>query len=97
MLLEAVAHHQRRRAAGDLDALDAAPDAAARLVDRLAVLGRDGPGQLLEVLLEQLDESEQRAGAQDDGRVAPARERRASRGLDGGVEIGARRQRRLSR
>ncbi len=34
-----VAHQQRRRAARDLDAFDAAPHAAARLVERLAVLG----------------------------------------------------------
>ena len=48
-LLEAVAHHQRRGAARDLDALDPAPHAAARLVDRLAVLGRDRPRDLLAV------------------------------------------------
>ena len=40
-VLEAVAHQHRRAAAGHLDALDAAPHAAARLVERLAVLGRD--------------------------------------------------------
>ena len=39
-VLEAVAHQHRRRAARDLDAFDAAPHAAARLVERLAVLGR---------------------------------------------------------
>ena len=39
-VLEAEALHQRRRAARDLDALDAAAHAAARLVERLAVLGR---------------------------------------------------------
>ena len=52
-VLEPVAHEHRRAAAGDLDALDAAADAAARLVERLAVLGGDDAGQLLEVLLEQ--------------------------------------------
>ena len=50
-VLEAEALHQRRRAARDLDALDAAAHAAARLVERLAVLGRHRARELLEVLL----------------------------------------------
>ena len=45
-VLEAEALHQRRRAARDLHALDAAPHAAARFVERLAVLGRDGASQV---------------------------------------------------
>ncbi len=69
-VLEAVAHQQRRRAAGHLDALDAAADAAARLVERLAVLGRDDAGELLEVLFEQLPELEHRRGR---GRRAASR------------------------
>ena len=54
MFSRPVAHHQRRRAAGDLDALDAAAHAAARLVEGLAVLGRHDARELLEVLLEQV-------------------------------------------
>ena len=52
-VLERRTHHQRRRAARHFDALDAAAHAAARLVQRLAVLGRDDAGQFVEVLLEQ--------------------------------------------
>ena len=49
-VFEAVSHEERRRAARDLDALDAAAQAAARFVERLAVLGRDDAGDLLEVV-----------------------------------------------
>jgi hypothetical protein len=52
-VFQAIALHERRRAARHLDALDAAPDAAARLVERLAVLGGDDARHLLEVLFEQ--------------------------------------------
>ena len=59
-VLESVSHEHRRRAAGDLDALDAATQAAARLVERLAVFGGDDPRDLLEVVLEQLPQLEHR-------------------------------------
>ena len=77
-VLEAVAHEHRRRAARDLDALDAAAQAAARFVQRLAVLGRDDARDLLEVLFEQLLELEHRLRALDRRRFAPARERLAA-------------------
>ena len=79
-VLEAVAHQQRRCAARHLDALDAAPHAAARLIERLAVLGRDDARDLVEVILEQLLELEHHARAGDRWRFAPVRER-LGRGL----------------
>ena len=90
-VFQAVSHEHRRSAAGDLDALDAAPHAAARLIQRLAVLGRDDAGELLEVVLEELLELEHGAGAHDGRRVAPGGEG-LLRGCDGGVEIPGRRQ-----
>ena len=69
-VLEAVAHQHRRRAARDLDALDAAAKAAARLVERLAVLGGDDAGDLVEVLFEQLLELEHRLRARVTGGVS---------------------------
>src|SRR5262249_28189201 len=94
-VLEAGALHQRRRAAGDLDALDAAADAAARFVEGLAVLGGHGARQLVEVLLAELLEPVERLGAGVDRRVAPRR-KRLRRGLDGGVDVFTRRQRRAA-
>ena len=75
-VLEAEALHQRRRAARHLDALDAAPDAAARLVERLAVLGGDGAGELFEMLLRSSClELVEDLRARVDRRVAPAGKR----------------------
>ena len=48
-VFETVPHQHRRRAAGDLDAFDAAADAAARFVERLAVFGRDKPRKLVQM------------------------------------------------
>ena len=83
----------RRRAARDLDALDAAAQAAARLVQRLAVLGRDDARDLVEVLFEQLLELEHRARAHDRRRLAPVGKRFGRRD-DGGIEIRGGRERR---
>ena len=91
-VLQAVAHHQRRRPAGDLHALDAPAHAAARLVEGLAVLAGDGRGELLEVLLEQLPEAEEESGANDRRRVSPGGEGLLRRG-DGGVELPGGRER----
>jgi hypothetical protein len=85
-LLEAVAGGERGRPAGDLDALDAAAHAPARLVERLAVLGRDDPRELLEVVLEKLPEAEHRPRAQNGRRIAPGGERLLRRG-DGGRQV----------
>ena len=73
-VLEVVALHQDRDAAGDLDVLDAAPQLAAGLGEGLAVLGGDDAGDLVEVLFEELLEAEEVLDAL--GR----RHRRASRG-----------------
>jgi hypothetical protein len=93
-VLQAVAHEHRGRPAGDFDALDAAPHAPARLVQGLAVLGRDDAGQLLEVRFEERLVGEHRARPDGGGRLAPAREGLA-RGGDGGVQVAAGRERHL--
>ena len=87
-VLEPGALHQRRRAAGDFDALDAAAHAAARFVERLAVLGRHRARQRLEVLLAERLELVEDLRARVDRRVAPGGERRRRR-LHGGVDVGA--------
>ena len=86
-VLEPVAHEHRRRAARDLDALDAAAQASARLVQRLAVFGRDDARDLVEVLLEKLLELEHRLRAFDRRRVAPAGKRLGGGG-HGRVDVG---------
>jgi len=78
--------HERRCAARHLDALDPAAHAAARLIERLAVLGGDDAGHLLEVQLEQRLELVQHLRAGVHGRVAPGWER-ARRRLDGRIHI----------
>ena len=68
-----------------LDDLHPADDLALGVVERLAVLGRDDPRQLVRVLHDQLAEGEHDPRAADDRLVAPARERglrRLYRGVD---------------
>ena len=60
-----------RDAAGELDHLDAAPDLALGIGERLAVLGGDQIGQLVDVLLEQLLEPEHDARAPQRGDRRP--------------------------
>src|SRR5690606_40092975 len=55
-VLETVAHQHGRSAARHLDAFDGAAHAAARLVERLAVLFGDLPRDAIEMILEQLAE-----------------------------------------
>ena len=65
-------------AAGELDHLETARDLAARVVEHLAVLGGDDAGELVEVLGDQLAETEHHPRALDDRRLAPLRERRSA-------------------
>jgi hypothetical protein len=90
-VFEAEPLHQRRRPARDFHALDAAAHAAARLIERLAVLGGHRDRELLELLLEQRLEPVQDLRAGVDRRVAPGRERGGSR-LHGGLDVLARRK-----
>ena len=86
-VLEPVAHQQGRRAARHLDAFDPAAHAAARFIQRLAMLGRDDASDLVDVILEQLPEPEERARTGDRWRLTPAR-KRGDRRLHRRVEIG---------
>jgi hypothetical protein len=79
--------------AGDLDALDRATDAAARFVQCLAVLRRDQPRELVDMLFQHLLEPEHRPGANDGWRLAPAWEGRRG-GADGGIDVLRQRERR---
>ena len=94
-VLERRALHQRGRTAGHLDALDAAPDAAPRFVERLAVLRGDSPRQLVEVLFHQRFELVEHLRPGIDGRVTPRGKRTRSR-LNGGIDIDGRGQRRAT-
>ena len=86
-ILEAVAHHQGRDAAGGLDVVDAALDLAAGIVERLAHLGHDQPRQLLPVFDQQLAQREEIARPLLRRRRAPGREGRGG-GPHGGVDVG---------
>ena len=70
-LLGRLALQQVRRAARELDDLEAALDLAARVVDGLAVLGGDDPGELVGVRGEQLAEPEQHVRALGERLRAP--------------------------
>src|SRR5690606_4186125 len=74
---------------------DGAAHAAARLVERLAVLFGDLPRDAIEMILEQLAEPEHRACPHHGWRLAPAGIGPGRR-LHGGVEVGRGRQRRAS-
>ena len=80
-------HRQRRETTGDLDVLDAATQLGARLADRLPGLERNGAGNVLEVVFEQVPQLEQVCGALDHRRRAPVVERAISR-PDRLVDIG---------
>ena len=92
--LQRLAHQERRRSARDLDHLDAAPDAAARFAQRLAVLARDGRDQLLGVFFQERLQAEEVLDAVLGRQPAPGRER-FLRGARGGVDIRRARQRAL--
>ena len=74
-VLEVRALHQRGDAGGDLDALDAAPNLAGCVLDRLAVVAGDEERELVQSPLQPVLELEACAGALDRRRRAPARER----------------------
>jgi hypothetical protein len=78
--------HQRRSAAGDFDALDAPPHAAARFVERLAMLGCDGPGEFVEALFEERLELVKHLRPRVDRSVTPCRKRPRG-GLNGGIDV----------
>jgi len=86
-VLERGALHQRRRTTGNLDALDPTAHASPSFVKRLAVLGCDDPGQLLEVLLERSLELVEHLRARVHRSIPPPRKRRG-RGVNGGADIG---------
>ncbi len=82
---QGTALEERRRAAREIDHLDAAPHLAPRLLERLAVVARDDRSQLFEVLLEQSLEPEHQAHALHQGCARPAGEcpdRRVDRSVD---------------
>jgi hypothetical protein len=90
-VLEDLALEQRGRARGDLDALDPAPDAPARLLDRLAVLARDRARELLGVAVEQVLQLEEAPRALDGRHRAPlgegaVRQRRRAVDVDRAAE-----------
>src|SRR5207244_10003130 len=85
---QGTALEERRRAAREIDHLDAAPHLAPRLLERLAVVARDDRSQLFEVLLEQSLEPEHQAHALHQGCARPAGEcpdRRVDRSVDVGL------------
>src|SRR5439155_4996331 len=90
-LIEVRSAKQRRCATRHLHDLETAADLAAGLIERLAVLPRDGARELLDVLLEDRAEPEHHRGAVRDRRLRPCREclaRRLDRATDllaGGV------------
>ena len=84
-----LALQQVRGAAGELDDLEPALDLAARVLDRLAVLGRDHARELVRVGGDELAEAEQHVRASGERLRAP----RAEAGGGGGdraVDVGAR-------
>ncbi|KEH14699.1 hypothetical protein GY15_02625 [Delftia sp. 670] len=90
-LVGEIALEQLRNAAGEFHDVDAAADFALRIGEDLAVLGRDRMGQLVLVLVEQLQEAQQHACTADGRRIGPLREGRLGR-RHGGIDIGARGQ-----
>ena len=87
-LVGELALHQLRDAAGELDDLHAADDLALGVVEDLAVLGGDQPGQLVGVPVDQLAEGEHHPRAAGERHVAPRLERVAGRPANGGVDVG---------
>ena len=72
-VLEGLAHQEGGDAAGELHDLDAPADGASGLAERLSVLARDGPGQLLKVVFEELLVAKQEPGALHRRRSGPGR------------------------
>ena len=70
-VFQRIAGHQRRDAGGVLDIFDHAPDFAACLVDALALLGCQNPGNFLEFFFKGLFEPEQITGPCQRRRGAP--------------------------
>jgi hypothetical protein len=75
-----------RGAAGELDVLQAAGDLAERVVEGLAVLGGQQPGDLLAAGVEQVAEAEHHLGPAAERCRPPARGRRAG-GADRGTHL----------
>ena len=86
-LLRALALHQLRDPAGELDDLQAALHLAARVVEGLAVLARDDAGEVVAARGEQLAVGEHDGRALGERGGAPAGERRARR-AGGAVDVG---------
>ena len=84
-LVGVLALQQLRDPAGELDHLEAAQDLALGVIEDLAVLGGDDPGELLDVGVEQLAEGEHHLGAAAERGLRPVSEghaRRRDRGVD---------------
>jgi hypothetical protein len=88
-VLEAVAHHQARDAAGGLHVLDGPLGLAARVVEGLSHLGRDQTGQLLLVLVQEGAQLEEVARALLGRRGPPLRKGFLS-SLHGALDVGRR-------
>src|SRR2546425_4920178 len=79
-LVEILAHHQGRRAAGKVDYFDGTLDLAAGLVERLAVFPGHDLGQLVDVLVEERFEAEHHLRPLRNWGLAPGREGLLRRG-----------------
>ena len=79
-LIQVLAHHQCRRAAGEVDDLDSTLDLAAGLVERLAVFPGDDLGQLVDVPVEERFEAEHHLRPVRNRGLAPGREGLLGRG-----------------
>ena len=86
-VLQHLAHHQRRHAAGELDHFHAALHVAARFDERFAVLARVAAHEVLEIFLQQHFEFEEYPRAFDRRRFHPAW-KRGGGGFDGSVHVG---------
>ena len=86
-LLEVLALEQVRGADRGLDRLDPAADLAERVVERLAHVARDEPGELVAVGVERVAHGHERAGADERRRRAPCGLGGAG-GPDRGVDVG---------
>ena len=87
-LLRELALQQVRDAGGELDHFEAARGFAAGVGEHFAVLGGDEPGEVVEMLLEELAEAEEHARAAQRRLGGPLR-KCGLRGGDGGVQFGA--------
>src|SRR5207244_8508448 len=85
-VLEAFTHEQRWDAAGELDHLDASANVASRFSQRLAMLARVTPNEIIEMFFEQRLETKENAGSFGWRRFRPARESLGG-ALDGGIDL----------